>query len=179
MKPRDATVCVIGILGLCLIVSVIGRDLRGGIGGTVRDLAAAAHSARAPARSESARATARMDAPVIEIITPDEGATVGMRAVVEGLIRLDDLGDREPVVVVQPQLDGGYWIQPLPGIERVAEGYRFRGVAHFGTQTLGRGESFAIRVLLVPAGTLQEGQRVSGLPAGVVASPPVVVVRGR
>jgi hypothetical protein len=102
-----------------------------------------------------------------------------MRAVVEGVIRLDDLGGREPVVVVQPLLASAHWVQPKPGtLDRVAGGYRFRGVAYFGTQTLGRGETFAIKVILVPPATVTEGQRLSRLPDSAPASPGVEVVRG-
>lgn len=115
---------------------------------------------------------------MIEITSPLNGTEVGMNVLVEGIIHVQDLGDRAVVVGVHPMLTSMIWIEPPPlKVEKTEDGYRFRCRAYCGTQTQGVGEKFELYAMLAKKGTIKEGDQLDGLPKDVEASPSVLVTR--
>lgn len=116
--------------------------------------------------------------PTIEIVSPKNGETVGMSVIVEGILRVDDLAGRVPMVAIHPLLTNLLWIQPPPlTVEKTEVGYRFRSRAYCGTLQQGIGEQFEIYVLLPQKGALKEGSQLERLPKDVLVSPSVLVTR--
>ena len=125
-----------------------------------------------------AQAKAPEERPVIEIVSPKKDAEVGMVVSVEGIVRLQDLGDRFPVVLQHPIMTNLLWVQPLPvKVEKVAEGYRFRCRAYCGTAQQGIGEKFELYAILPKKGAHNEGDQLDEIPEGVLTSPSVLVTR--
>jgi hypothetical protein len=115
---------------------------------------------------------------VIEIISPKDGDEVGMNVVVTGIVHVDNIEGKTPVVAVHPMLTNMLWIQPLPvSVEKTAEGYRFRMNAYCGAPNQGVGEQFELYALLARNGAFTEGDQIERLPAGVPASASVLVTR--
>jgi hypothetical protein len=120
--------------------------------------------------------------PEIEITDPKNGAEIGPgpEVIIEGLVRVNDLGNRWPVVAVHPLLTSIMYVQALPvKVDKTAEGYQFRCRAYCGTLTRGIGEKFEIFALLPAKGTLKEADEFDRLPQGVPVSATVVVTRSR
>lgn len=118
--------------------------------------------------------------PVIEILSPQNGEGVSMNVIVEGIVRVDDLEGRFPVIAVHPILTNLIWIQPLPvTVEKTLHGCKFRCRACCGTETQGKGEQFELYALLPQKGTLKEGDVLDKLPNNVPVSPSVLVTRSR
>jgi hypothetical protein len=117
---------------------------------------------------------------VIEILSPQDGDEVGMNVIVTGVVHLDDLAGRFPVVGVHPMLTSMTWIQPIPTkVEKTAEGFRFRTRVYCGTPKQGLGEQFELYALLPEKGALDEGDQLDRLPEDVPVSPSVLVTRVR
>lgn len=115
---------------------------------------------------------------VVEITSPLNAAETGMNVLVEGIIHVEDLGERTVAVGVHPTLTNMIWIQPPPlKIEKTEDGYRFRCRAYCGTQTQGVGEKFELYAILVKKGTVKEGDQLEGLPKDAEASASVLVTR--
>jgi hypothetical protein len=115
---------------------------------------------------------------VVEITSPLNGEEIGMNVLVEGIIHVDDLGERTLVVAVHPIQTNRLWVQPHPlRIEKVEDGYRFRCRAYCGTQTQGIGEKFELYAMLAKKGAMKEGDQLDGIPKDVEASPSVLVTR--
>ena len=115
---------------------------------------------------------------MIEITSPASGATVGKDVVVEGIVRMDDLGGRVPVVGVHPLMTTTIWVQPLPTkIEKTEEGFFWRSRAYVGTANLGIGEKYELLAMLMKRGQVKEGDQLDHLPKEGVVSRAVVVTR--
>ncbi len=114
----------------------------------------------------------------VEIISPVNGAAVGMNVLVEGLVRVEDMAGRAVVVGVHPMQTNLIWIQPPPlKLEKTEDGYRFRCRAYCGTQTQGVGEKFELYAILAKKGALKEADQLTGIPKDAEASPSVLVTR--
>ncbi len=125
----------------------------------------------------TSRPTAQPKA-MIEITSPLNGAEIGMNVLVEGIVHVNDLGDRAVVVGVHPMLTNMIWIQPAPlKVEKTEDGYRFRCRAYCGTQKQGVGEKFELYAMLAKKGAIKEGDQLDGLPKDVEASRSVLVTR--
>jgi hypothetical protein len=116
---------------------------------------------------------------VIEIVSPKDRSDVhGNNVDVEGLVRVQDLGDQYPVLLVKPQRQKLYWVQEAPSqCDQVADGFRFLSRVFIGTINEGVGERFEIFALLAKRGTYKEGASLVALPKGLPISPTVVVKR--
>jgi hypothetical protein len=121
------------------------------------------------------------DAPkaaMIEIRSPQSGDKAVQEIIVEGIVRVEDIGDLIPVVGVHPVMTNTTWIQPLPmRIEKRSDGYVWRSHAYIGTATLGVGEKYELVALLVKKGRLKENDQLERLPADVPVSSSVLVTR--
>jgi len=114
----------------------------------------------------------------VEIISPVNGAAVGMNVLVEGVVHVEDMGERMVVVGVHPMLTNMIWIQPPPlKVEKVEDGYRFRCRAYCGTETQGVGEEFELYAMLAKKGAIKEDDQLEGIPKDAEASPSVLVTR--
>ena len=191
VKPRVGRWCV--LLGAMAVAACLvgpaaqGEDLTTGTSTTellqriaaleMRVAALEEHVAALKKAAPSSRPAAQPKS-TVEIISPVNGATVGMNVLVEGIIHVEDMGERTVVVGLHPILTNMIWIQPPPlKVEKVEDGYRFRCRAYCGTQTQGIGEKFELYVMLVKKGTLKEGDQLDGLPKDVETSPSVLVTR--
>lgn len=117
---------------------------------------------------------------MIEIIFPQNGDKVSMNVIVEGTVRVDDIAERFPCVVVHPLRTNLIWVQPSPiNVEKTSDGYRFRCRVYCGTPEEGIGEKFEIYALLPEKGVLKEGDQLDRLPKDVPVSPSVLVTRTR
>lgn len=116
--------------------------------------------------------------PIIEIMSPTSGAEIGMEVIVEGIVRVDDLEGRWPVVAVHPMLTNLIWIQPLPvKPDPTREGYTFRCRAFCGTKGKGIGEKFELYALLPKKGELNEADVLEKLPKDIPVSMSVLLTR--
>lgn len=117
-------------------------------------------------------------ASTIDITSPDDGAEVGHVVLLEGIIRVEDMGDRVAVVLVHPMLTDLLWVQPLPAnYDKVANGYRFRTRAFCGTEDKGKGEKFELTALLVKKGTVNQGDKLTRVPDDASKSLTILVTR--
>jgi hypothetical protein len=118
------------------------------------------------------------DKPIVEIVSPKNGDEVVMNVIVEGVIRVDELAGRQPVLAVHPLQSNLMWIQPAAlSVEKHPEGYEFRCRAYCGSAEQGIGEKYEIFLLLPKQGVLKEGDQLDKLPEGVPVSKAVVVTR--
>ena len=124
------------------------------------------------------QAIAPKEKPVIEIVSPQNSTEVAMEVVVEGVVRVNDLQGRSPVVLVRPLMANLLWVQPLPlMLEKTEDGYRFRCRVYCGTAEAGIGEKYELYAVLPKKDALQEGDQLDAVPDGVLVSTSVLVTR--
>ena len=130
-------------------------------------------------KEAAGQAVAPKEKPVIEIVSPQNDAKVGMEVIIEGIVRLKDVEGRTPMILVRPLMANLLWVQPLPlTLEKADDGYRFRCRAYCGTVEAGIGEKFELYAVLLPSkNTIGEGDQLDALPDGVPVSKSVLVTR--
>ncbi|NQT18168.1 MAG: hypothetical protein HQ592_00585 [Planctomycetes bacterium] len=189
MKIPSRAIVVVGavVVAACTVVS-IGRAAQKAdlslaeVTGRLLDLedrvARIEQRLNAAGEAPASDAGVPQNKPVIEITSPKNGSEVGRTVVVEGVVRVNDLAGRSPIVGVHPMLTDLTWIQPEPlKVEKVADGYRFRCRVYCGSKRQGVGEQFELYAFLPKKGTIKEGDVLEKLPEDVPASLSVVVTR--
>lgn len=129
-------------------------------------------------QAQAAAPGAAVEKPIIEITSPEDDAEVGAQPTVRGIIRLDGLADRYPVVAVHPLRTNLIWVQSLPlPPHKTKDGYGFQCRVFCGSREAGLGERYEIFAVLVKKGTLKEGDVIEKFPDGASVSAPVLVKR--
>lgn len=111
------------------------------------------------------------DRPVITIASPVSRAQVGLCETLEGVLKVDDIGDRAIVIGVHPIRANLVYIQsPVSHFQKTENGYEFSGVFCCGTKDRGLGEPYEVMALLVPKGQLAEGDTLDKIDPAIPRS---------
>ncbi|TSA12601.1 MAG: hypothetical protein D4R73_02155 [Deltaproteobacteria bacterium] len=114
------------------------------------------------------------DAPKLEIISPNEGATVAMTELVRGTVSTPKLN---VYVLIHPLTTNLWWVQNIP---TVGPDGKWQSFCYFGAEKLGIGEPYEIiAVATSKKGVYKPGDTLEIVPSDLLRSRIITVRRAK